>query len=567
VRYQLLACDYDGTLAQDGQVSPEAVVALTRLKASGRKLLLATGRELPDLLAIFPDVTLFDWVVAENGGLLYRPDTREETALGAEPPPQLVARLRQKGVSPLSIGRVIIATWEPHEAAVLEAIRELGLDLQVIFNKGAVMALPAGINKGKGVEAALERLRLSAHNCVGVGDAENDHVFLAVCGCAVAVANALPAVKESADWTTSRPRGAGVCELIERLLEDDLRSLGDPPRRAIPLGNVDEGQVTISAFDSVGLIAGASGSGKTSAASGLVEQLVTRGYQVCVIDPEGDHTSLDSAVVAGTADQPPELDQIFNILESPRNHAVVNLLGIKISDRPRFFVAFLTRLHAARAVSGRPHWVVIDEAHHVLDGVFEPAQGLLPADLASALLITVHPERLPASLLARINFAIGVGAHAAEILATLARLRALPPPIAPALTDQPGETLFWVPGSKSATRLRLAVGRAAERRHRRKYAHGALGPDKSFYFRGADEKLNLRAQNLMVFNDIGGGVDDDTWTHHLRQGDYSEWVRDAIKDHALAERIADVERDVKLTASQSRLKIRELIEATYTLPA
>ena len=48
----------------------------------------------------------------------------------------------------------------------------------MIFNKGAVMILPSGVNKATGLAAALEELGLSPHNVVGVGDAENDHAFL-----------------------------------------------------------------------------------------------------------------------------------------------------------------------------------------------------------------------------------------------------------------------------------------------------------------------------------------------------------------------------------------------------
>ena len=104
-------------------------------------------------------------------------------------------------------------------------IRDLGLELQIVFNKGAVMVLPAGINKASGLSAALSRLRLSPLNVVGIGGAENDHAFLRNCGCAVAVANALPMVKENADLVTSGPRGAGVAETIGLMLDADLAGI------------------------------------------------------------------------------------------------------------------------------------------------------------------------------------------------------------------------------------------------------------------------------------------------------------------------------------------------------
>src|SRR5262249_41723047 len=57
---------------------------------------------------------------------------------------------------------------------------------------------------------------------------------------------------------------------------------------------------------------------------------------------------------------------------------------------------------------------------------------------------------------------------------------------------------------------------------------GELPPDRSFYFRGPEGKLNLRCRNLAFFLEVAAGVDDDTLLYHLRHGDYSRWFRDAI---------------------------------------
>src|SRR5262245_42128441 len=127
MRFHALAADYDGTLAHDGHVDEPTVGALRRLRDSGRRLVMVTGRELPELLALFPELTLFDLVVAENGALLYRPATKEEKVLSEPPPPEFVEGLHRRGVKPLSAGRVIVATFHPHEAACLELIREMGL--------------------------------------------------------------------------------------------------------------------------------------------------------------------------------------------------------------------------------------------------------------------------------------------------------------------------------------------------------------------------------------------------------------------------------------------------------
>src|SRR4051812_24600864 len=139
-----LATDYDGTIATHGTVDPDTLTALRRLRAAGGTLILVTGRELPQLKEVFPDLDLCDMVVAENGALLYTPETGEERSLCDPPEESFVRALKARGVSPLSVGRVIVATYEPHEMTVLQVIKEQGLERQVIFNKGAVMVLPSG---------------------------------------------------------------------------------------------------------------------------------------------------------------------------------------------------------------------------------------------------------------------------------------------------------------------------------------------------------------------------------------------------------------------------------------
>jgi phosphoglycolate phosphatase (TIGR01487 family) len=236
MHFLLLATDYDGTLAHDGFVNQRTVTALERLRHSGRRIVLVTGRHLPDLYKIFPRLELFDRLVVENGGLLYRPETRELKLLCPPPNEKFVALLRERKI-PFALGRTIVATCRPHDTDVLTAIRDLGLDLQVIFNKGSVMVLPAGINKGTGLQAALDELGISYHNVVSVGDAENDLSFMRLSARSVAVANALPSLKEHADIVTDKPRGEGVSELIDHLIADDLAGFDVTAKRhSISLG-------------------------------------------------------------------------------------------------------------------------------------------------------------------------------------------------------------------------------------------------------------------------------------------------------------------------------------------
>ena len=220
--YQVLATDYDGTLATEGRVPSEAVEALKRFVRSGFRVVLVTGRVVTDLNGVFPALALCTSVVAENGAVLYNPASGDLRPLAPPPPDEFVLALRHANVAPLAVGRVVVATNNDHRERVLETIRELGLELQVVFNKGSVMVLPPGINKGIGLSAAMAELALHPAAAVGVGDAENDHSLLATCGYGVAVENAVQALKDDADLVLDEPASHGVIDLMARLARGEI---------------------------------------------------------------------------------------------------------------------------------------------------------------------------------------------------------------------------------------------------------------------------------------------------------------------------------------------------------
>ncbi|MEP7342321.1 MAG: HAD-IIB family hydrolase [Acidobacteriota bacterium] len=568
MRYLALACDYDGTIAHNGRLSETTVEAFVRLRNSGRKLIMVTGRELDDLMTVCSRLDLFDRVVAENGALLYTPATREEKKLGERPPDDFINDLTRRGVTSVSVGRVIVATWEPHETAVLEAIRDFGLELQVIFNKGAVMVLPSGINKATGLAAALAELGLSPHNTVGIGDAENDHAFLRSCECAVAVANALPMLKEKADIVTTGDHGKGVEELIDRLLATDLReSEAALSRYNIALGKDAAGnELHIHPYGTNVMLAGSSQGGKTTLATGLIERIIEKHYQVCILDPEGDYSEMDGVVVLGDGNRPPTISEVIDLLAKPEQNIVVNLLGIRLENRPAFFAEFYPRLQELRARTGRPHWIIVDETHHMMPSEWHPAPLTLSQDTYGVMLIMVEPDHSAAAVLSLVNTAIAIGEAPDQTIKQFCEAVGETAPQIPAVDLEKGEALLYSRGLQTPPiwfRSLPPTGR--RRRHHRKYAEGEIPPERSFFFRGPEDKLNLRAQNLMMFKQLAEGVDDETWLYHLRRGDYSDWFRTVIRDDELAEETASVEQND--SAEESRQLILSAIEQRYTAPA
>jgi hypothetical protein len=315
------------------------------------------------------------------------------------------------------------------------------------------------------------------------------------------------------------------------------------------------------------LITGTSGGGKSTAATGLIENIIERGFQICVIDPEGDYADLEGAVILGDAKSPPRMPEIVELLHKPEQNVVANLLGVDIAERPRFLAELMPALSQLRAETARPHWLVIDEAHHLLPSAWNGVSLILPQEFAATILVTVQPDHVATEALQRVDYILALGSEADQVLASFCKAVGEPAPAAYGQSIDRGQALFW---SRRSDELRMVLTiqpRQDRQRHSRKYAEGELGEDKSFYFRGPDGALNLRAQNLALFLQLAEGIDDGTWLHHLRAGDYSRWLRDKIKDSELADDVAQTEGDEALTPLESRGRIKEAIERRYTSPA
>ena len=556
-----LAADYDGTIAHDGRVDASTYNSLKHLKETGRRLVLVTGRELRYLKD--SNLDLFDRVVAENGAVIYDPGTKRQHLIAERPPADLVSALKKKKIEPLSVGESIIATWSPHETTVLEAIRDLGLEYQIIFNKGAVMVLPPGINKATGLKAALTDIDLSPHNVVGVGDAENDFAFLEACGCSAAVENAKPALKNIVDLVLEGRWGGGVVELIDQIIAKDAGIIS-PGRHGIRVGvdrNGDEVQIVPYAGGL--LISGSSGIGKSKLATALTERMTEKQFQFCIFDPEGDYDELNHAIPVGSVKSPPNKEEALKLVRKGAN-AVVNTQALEIKERPSFFANLLPGVLSLRAQTGRPHWLLIDEAHHLLPAGRDELGGVLPKTLPGVILITVHPEAVAVEALRAVDTVLALGSKAGEVVATYCKAIGTPvPPVLPQPDDNEG-LYYTVAGDVRS--IYLDRPRQEHKRHTRKYAEGRLGSDRSFYFRGPGNALNLRAHNLRMFLEMAAGIDDRSWEHHRQAGDYSRWFREAIKNEQLAGEAAEIERDLRFDPKESRERIAEAVSRHYTVP-
>ena len=559
MHFLALAVDFDGTTAEHGSVSPEVCASLTALKNSGRKLLLVTGRELQALKHQFAQLELFDLVVVENGALLYDPKTDTEELITDPASTDLVERLREKGVSPLSIGRSVIATWHPFENAVSASIRELGLELQMTFNKDAIMVLPPCVNKASGLNAALRRLGICALNVVGVGDAENDHAFLSICGCSAAVSNAIASIKSSADLCLSHDHGRGVCELVDMLLEKDA-ALVPVERIGIQLGQTTHARKVWLAPESVMLIVGNSGSGKSSYITWLTERMVQAHQDFCIIDPEGDYLTLDDAVTVGALSAPPTTEESVHHLLQAQLNVVVSALALDPAARVRLFGELLPFIQHLRNASGRPYWLIVDEAHYMLPHCADWPPGFL-GDIG-AIIVALDFDQVCPALLEEVDVLVTLGSTARELVEQFAKRIQRRSPEFPERSQSLEHACLWnLREGEEVVLLDQVQPIQKHHRHSGKYVAGDVGAWHSFHF----PALGQSAANLNEFLSLSTQLADPALRRHMDAGDFSNWFRQVIRDDVLANKTRVVETDTTLTPKEALSQVTWLVQSRYHL--
>ena len=215
-----------------------------------------------------------------------------------------------------------------------------------------------------------------------------------------------------------------MVELAQLLTSTDLRSLESSVPRSQPTVGVKENasRVRLSPFETM-LITGSSGAGKSTVVTALLEQIHDLGFQFCVVDPEGDYSEFPDAVVVGDARQEPRISELTRLLTKPEVSVVANLLAIDPAERPRFFAKFLPEIAKLRSETGRPHWIVLDEAHHCLPAKWHPAPITLPTELPAAIAVTVHPDEVAREFLDLVSTVIGVGDGAIAAIEKFSPLR------------------------------------------------------------------------------------------------------------------------------------------------
>jgi len=576
VRFKVLALDYDGTVAQADTLDPQVREALDDLRRQDIVVVLVTGRILEDLRRVAGDLRFVDAVVAENGAVIEFPDTGYMPASSPPPPEAFVQALRHKGIVHHA-GRSVVEADANDAVGILEILRRLELPLALAFNRGRVMVLPQAVSKATGLRKALAILRLSPHNAVAIGDAENDHELLRVCEVGVAVEWGSEALKASADYVLPGEGPEAVAAYIRALANRRRLPLPISTRRRLLVGQQDDGRPLALAVRGRNiLVAGNPRSGKSWVTGLLCEQLILDGYCVCILDPEGDYVSLEAlpgVVVFGGADPLPRPRDLLRALRHPDVSIVVDLSHAAHEEKVAYLRATLPLLATLRRRTGLPHRIVVDEAHYFLHD--PDVTELLDLDLNGYTLVTYRASKLHPDVLAATHGIIVTcesDPHEVRALVELCRTcegqmpagewerllggLAVGEAVALPITEE---------AEGVARRLRLAPRLTPHVRHQAKYVDIPVPDGRAFVFSRGGDPIGIRTPTLRAFIEILDRTPADVLAGHADRHDFSRWIADVFGDHPLAETIRRLEGEYAGRVPDLVVNLTQAIRARYDL--
>ncbi len=550
----MLALDYDGTIARDGILDGHVRDAIAEARANGIAVILVTGRILSDLKRVAGELDFVDAIVAENGAVLAFPNGHS-WLIGPPPAPVFVDELRRRGID-FTTGQCILETDAASARRILDVIRELELPLVLLFNRGRLMVLPQAISKATGLRHALTALRLSAHNAIGIGDAENDHDLLAACEIGVAVSWGSSALQRNAHEVI---QGHGPSDLAPYIRQASS-SMRLPPdrigRNKIRMGTTDAGAPLVFPLRNQNvLITGDPRSGKSWAAGVFCEQLMLHDYCTCVIDPEGDYEQLEALprVVAWGGDDPlPALPDLARLLRHPDMSVVINLSRAPYKEKVDYLMTLLPMLASLRRKTGLPHRIVIDEAHYFLHE--SNVKELLDLDLGAYTLVTyrasdLNPDvRKALEIVCVTHTASRTEAQAIQAMfgngngdwsSTLASLKDGEGVLLPQKAEAKLQRFSFLP------RLTTHV------RHRSKYFDVPVTDRQEFVFTVDGKPLGSPCRTLKEFVASLEKMPGEVLDGHARRGDFSQWIADVFHDHPLASDLRKLEQRCRLGYAES----------------
>ncbi|NOK59941.1 MAG: hypothetical protein GFH27_549291n133 [Chloroflexi bacterium AL-W] len=573
---KVLACNLDHIWDANNDPIEEIRAILSQAKVAGMHIILVTRYTLDDLAMIWPYINTFKAVVAEDGAVIYFPECKRTIMPFGYLDPMLLPRLEKQGI-PLTHGEATARTWLPYDAAVLDVLRIFGGGALIEYNNDVVMIQPTGATKGTGLAYVLRELALSPHNVVVCGGDENDRSLFEMAELSIAFADAVPAIRTLADMVLPHTSSTGLQTLIANLSSGQIPHHRSQYQHQLLLGHQSSGTpVYLSPpqllHNNIGIF-GDSGSGKSWLAGVLVEEMLKQGYQVCVIDPEGDHHSLSSfphtLLVGGSGARLPPVVDLVELCKHTGMSLIVDLSTCLPTERVAYVVELIHALRLLRHTYGRPHWILIDEIQHFCPfWCADSTQAIVEAMNDQGFgIVSYLPNVISELVLNLLNGMLLLQFDLAEKIATLASHLGTCdtwPSIALQITDLPQGHAWMcfhqsVDDLNGSTLFRSRPRMAPHMRHFHKYLHAILPEAVRFYFcDGTGEYVGFTAANLWEFREALYIVPIDSLQYHSQRGDFERWIREVIRNDDLARQLAKLPLH-ELTNTVLRQKLISLV--------
>jgi len=553
MKFRALALDYDGTIALEGMLNQDVKTAIQEARARGIVVVLVTGRVLSELRRLAGDLQFLDAVVAENGAVLSLPNGHLRM-ISRPPPHGFLEELRRRRIE-FTVGQCVVEADAGSALPILSVVRDLELPLTLLFNRSRLMILPQGVSKGVGLREAFATLRLSAHNAIAIGDAENDHDLLAACEIGVAVGWGSQILKEQADEVLLGDGPGAVAGYIRRAVEELRLPPGRISRYRLTLGTAEDGRpLTVAIRGRTVLIAGEPRSGKSWVTGLACEQLILQGYSVCVIDPEGDYRTLETlpgVVVFGGDDPPPQLPDVARALRHPDMSVVVDLSHVPYLEKIEYVYALLPMLAALRRSTGLPHRIIVDEAHYFLH---KPnIRELLDFNLGGYTFVTYRLSDLHPDLRKAVEAIIvkrTTDPQDVQTLIAMAGNRSVASEWKAIFGSLTISQAALLPRAEEAEgklrRFELIPRLTSHVRHKAKYLDIELIEEQAFVFTDHGVPVGIPARTLKEFILSLKKCPLRVLDGHARRGDFSRWITRAFHDHLLASAVRKAEQRYRL---------------------
>ena len=573
MKFGVLALDYDGTIARDGVLDPDVKAAIKEARGRGIVVIIVTGRILSELRKAAGDLDFVDAVVAENGAVLAFPNGQSRLT-GHLPPKVFFDELRHNGIE-FKSGQCIVEADAATAPRILAAIRKLELPLVMLFNRSRLMVLPPATSKGTGLREVLNTFRLSAHNAIAIGDAENDHDLLAECEIAVAVGWGSATLQAEANEIVRGDGPGAVAAYIQRAAKEAKLPFDRIGRHRINLGTDQGGRsLAIAVHGRDILVVGEPQSGKSWVTGLACEEMILQGYCVCVIDPEGDYGGLESltgVVVLGGDGLPPEMPEVARALRHFDLSVVIDLSRVPYEEKVSYLRALLPMLASLRRATGLPHRIVVDEAHYFLH---DPnVRHLLDMELGAYTLVTYRPSDLHPDLRAGMEVVVAkrlTDPQEVQTLLTMVRNRDVEPKWTTILAGLDIGDAALLPGAEEAEgelrRFKLLPRLTPHVRHRTKYFDVQLAGGQEFVFTENGKAIGPPARSLKQFVSLLDSEPVQLLGEHTRRGDFSQWIADVFHDSRLASDVRKIEQRYRLGhLDDVRPEMAKLIQERYGL--